>query len=202
MASDRTILIATGNPGKVRELTGIFAEAPVRLQCLSDLPPVVEVAETGSTFAENAELKAVGYARQTGSITLADDSGLEVAALGGAPGVLSARYGGDIGFDQKMEMLLGAMVNSQDKDRSARFVCAMTIADPDGNVLTEAEGICDGRIALAPSGMGGFGYDPIFIPDGFDLSFGELPDAVKAQISHRARAAAKIMRYLLGFKAL
>ncbi|NOT47244.1 MAG: RdgB/HAM1 family non-canonical purine NTP pyrophosphatase [Acidobacteria bacterium] len=196
------ILIATGNPGKVRELSGLLGGIEIEFKCLADFPNVAEVPETGSTFAENARLKAVGYAFQTGIVSLADDSGLVVDALGGAPGVLSARYGGEIGFDRKMEMLLAEMECAPDKIRSARFVCAMTIANENGEILAAAEGVCEGRIAEAPRGNGGFGYDPIFVPDGYNNTFGELNDAEKQQISHRARAAAKIMRYLLGFKPL
>lgn len=196
------ILIATSNPGKVRELSGLFSGGPINFKSLADFPAVTEVPETGSTFRENAELKAIGYARQTGLPSLADDSGLVVDALGGAPGVLSARYGGNVGFDRKIDMLLAELKKTNDKTRAARFVCAMTIADEKGEVVAAVEGICEGRIAETPRGNGGFGYDPIFIPESFELTFGELDDAIKAEISHRARAAAKIMRYLLGFKEL
>lgn len=196
------LLIATGNAGKVRELSGLFGPTPIQFKNLIDFPNVTEVPETGSTFSENAGLKAVGYARQTGLPSLADDSGLVVDELGGAPGVLSARYGGDVGFDRKMEMLLAELERTNDKNRTARFVCAMTIADDSGKIVAAVEATCEGRIAETPRGNGGFGYDPIFLPEGFDLTFGELDDAVKAEISHRARAAAKIMRYLLAFTAL
>ncbi len=196
------ILIATGNAGKVRELSVLFAELPFNFRGLDAFPVIDEVPETASTFQKNAELKAIGYAQQTGLISLADDSGLSVDALNGEPGVLSARYGGDVGFDQKMKMVLSAMADSSDPVRTARFVCAMVLADPDGRILASVDGVCEGTIAHAPRGNGGFGYDPIFIPDGYNNTFGELNDAEKQQISHRARAAAKIMRYLLAFKAL
>lgn len=197
-----SLLIATGNAGKIRELSEIFAPTGINLKSLADFPNVAEVAETGASFEENAVLKAKGYAAQTQTLSLADDSGLVVDALGGAPGVLSARYGGDIGFQEKMQMLLSEIARSPESSRAARFVCTMAIADETGNILTTAEGICEGTIADAPRGNGGFGYDPVFIPDGFNRTFGELDDAVKAEISHRARAAAKIMRYLLAFNAL
>lgn len=196
------ILIATGNAGKVGELSALFAELPFNFRGLDAFPSIDEVPETASTFQANAELKAIGYAQQTGLISLADDSGLSVDALNGEPGVLSARYGGDVGFDQKMKMVLSAMADSSDPVRTARFVCAMVLADPDGRILASVDGVCEGTIAHAPRGNGGFGYDPIFIPDGYNDTFGELNDAEKQQISHRARAAAKIMRYLLAFKAL
>jgi XTP/dITP diphosphohydrolase len=195
-----TILIATGNAGKLDEIRGILRDVPNPLQSLADFPQTSEVEETGSTFAENAGLKATGYARQTGLWSLADDSGLEIAALGGRPGVFSARYGGDaLSFSAKMGIVLDELKHSPDRQRFARFVCAMVLADNAGNIRLSAEGECLGRIAFEPRGTGGFGYDPIFIPDGFDRTFGELPDTIKGKISHRARAAEKIMRYLLDF---
>lgn len=198
--SKTTIVIATGNGGKAREIREMLRSVPVPLRDLTDFPHIAEVPETGSTFVENARLKALGYAAATGLRSLADDSGLEVAALDGRPGVLSARYGGDgLGFAEKIELLLGEMAESGGGDRGARFVCSMVLADENGNVLTEAEGECRGTIAPLPRGSGGFGYDPIFIPEGYERTFAELPDAVKGEISHRARAAEKIMRYLLDF---
>ncbi len=195
-----TILIATGNPGKIAEIRDLFSTADLTFKGLADVPEVLEVDETGSTFTENAELKASGYARQTGLRSLADDSGLEIAALGGRPGVLSARYGGgDLTFPERMKMVLDEMAGSTDPNRVGRFVCVMSLADEHGRILHSARGECGGRIALEPRGSGGFGYDPIFIPDGFDSTFGELPDEVKSQISHRAKAANEIMRYLLDF---
>ncbi len=196
------ILIATGNAGKVRELHELFRGVPAEFASLTDFPHIAEVPETGSTFTENASLKAVGYARQAGMLALADDSGLVVDALDGEPGVLSARFGGDVGFDQKMQLILTRMAASIEHRRTARFVCSMVVADPSGSILTAAEGICEGRIADAPRGRGGFGYDPIFVPDGHQHTFGELPDEIKAEISHRALAGAKIMRYLLAFTAV
>ncbi len=196
-------LIATSNKGKVREIKDLFRSMDVRFRSLLDFPHVAEVPETGSTFEENAVLKASGYALQTGLRALADDSGLEIAALGNAPGVLSARYGSDeMGFDQKMVLLLREMELMNDSRRDARFVCAMALADGTGDILTTAEGICAGTIALAPRGTGGFGFDPMFIPKGYERTFGELPDGVKREISHRAHASRTIIRYLLDFMAV
>lgn len=193
------IVIATANRGKIAEMEHLFRELPVKLRSLLEFKNISEVEETGGTFRKNAELKAAGYARQTGTTALADDSGLEIAALGNAPGVLSARFGGDIGFGAKMSLVLQEMESAIDYTRDARFVCAMALADRAGKILITVEGICEGTIAPEPRGHMGFGYDPIFIPDGFNQTFGELPDEIKCQISHRARAAAKIIRYLLGF---
>ncbi len=194
------ILIATGNPGKVREMRSLLADILVGLRSLADYQDICGVAETGSTFNENARLKAVGYARQTRLWSLADDSGLEVAALNGEPGVYSARYGGDeASFQVRMGIILEKMKISEYKGREARFACSMALADPDGRLIAEVEGDCTGRISFGPMGSGGFGYDPIFIPNGFDKTFGELPESIKQNISHRARAAKKIIRYLLDF---
>lgn len=200
MSKIQKILIATGNRGKIAEIRVLLGTVPVDFHNLADFPDIAEVDETGSTFTENAELKAAGYAKATGLWSIADDSGLEIEALGGRPGVFSARYGGDhLNFPGKMKLVLDEMQDSGKPNRDARFVCVMSIADDKGRILSSAEGECRGRIASEPRGKGGFGYDPIFIPDGFERTFGELPDIVKAQISHRSRAAEKIMRYLLDF---
>jgi XTP/dITP diphosphohydrolase len=199
MSEQKRLLIATSNPGKVRELRAMLEGLPIELVGLDQFD-VEEVAETGSTFRENAELKASGYARQTGLPALADDSGLEIAALGGRPGVLSARYGGDgLGYDKKMEMLLAEIEESGSQDRSARFVSAVAVADVSGNILDTKVGTCHGLLAPRPRGSQGFGYDPIFIPDGYDQTFGELSDEIKAQISHRARAFREIIPFLRHF---
>jgi len=192
------LLVATGNAGKVRELKEFLADLPVVLRDLSEFPNVSEVEETGATFAENAILKAEGYAVQTGFWTLADDSGLEVEALGGAPGVFSARYAGEnAGDEEKIAKLLGELNHTG--NMSARFVCAMAIADETGEIKFLSEGVCDGKITVNPSGTNGFGYDPVFIPDGFDETFGELSGDVKQKISHRGRAMEKIIQYLRRF---
>ena len=197
------LLIATNNAGKVRELGGLFSGIPVTLQSLSGFPDIVEVDETGTSFLENAVLKAKGYAAQTGLMALADDSGLEVAALNGAPGIYSARFAGeDTSYDIKIDRLLKLLTESESPDRSARFVCSMAVADKNSDIKFTAEGICSGTIAFSPRGNGGFGYDPVFVPDGYDLTFGELPESVKQQISHRARAFHEIMQFLRGFIAV
>ena len=194
------LLIATNNPGKLAELRQSMSDLPLELLSLSDIGCSVEIEETGATFCENAFLKASGYARLANIFALADDSGLEVEALGGRPGVLSARYGGThVGFDRKMSMLLGELERSGDVDRRAQFVCSIAIADASGEIVHSAEGICNGTIAASPRGSNGFGYDPIFIPDGFEKTFGELDDAVKRKISHRARAFCEIMPFLRDF---
>ncbi|MGB7070591.1 MAG: RdgB/HAM1 family non-canonical purine NTP pyrophosphatase [Pyrinomonadaceae bacterium] len=200
MKGDRDLVIATGNPGKIHEIQQMLCSVPHRLLSLRDFPNAVEVEETGDTYEANAILKARGYAAQLCKWTLADDSGLEISALNGAPGVISARYGGtDTSFDEKIALLLHELKDSPPGLRTARFVCSMAISDQNGSIVLTEFGICPGTIALSPSGTGGFGYDPIFVPNGFELSFGELPTDVKLRISHRAMASAKIMRYLQDF---
>ena len=194
------ILLATRNPGKIRELEGILAGLPYGVIGLQLFPQTTDIEETGTTFAENARLKASGYARQCGLHTLADDSGLEVVALGGRPGVFSARYAGEAaGYNLKIQRLLEEIAKSISAERRARFVSHLAFANERGEILFEAEGVCEGSIANSPRGSNGFGYDPIFIPDGYAETFGELTDEVKSSISHRARAIAKIMRYLRDF---
>jgi XTP/dITP diphosphohydrolase len=192
------LLIATRNPGKVREVQSLLGSLTLRLRSLSEFPATREVEETGATFAANAAIKARAYAAQTGCWTLADDSGLEVEALNGAPGVFSARYGGPESTDaRRIELLLDALSRTGDKARRARFVSVIAIADPSSNLMELFTGTCEGRIAREARGSGGFGYDPIFIPDGYEHSFGELPLSVKQQISHRAHALQAALPFLL-----
>lgn len=197
------ILVATKNAGKIKELEQLLAGLPVHLRSLNEFSDVVEAEETGATFAENAVLKARSYASQTRLWALADDSGLEVDALGGAPGVYSARYAGEGASDaDRIEKLLSELKSVPDEQRRARFVCAMAVSDANGEIKFLAEETCEGAIARTPSGANGFGYDPVFIPDNFNQTFGELADEIKREISHRARAAKKIIRYLRDFTAV
>jgi XTP/dITP diphosphohydrolase len=175
------LVVATGNPGKLKEmeayLVGLGWELTLK-------PEQLEIEETGDSFAENACLKASQVAEATGEWAIADDSGLEVDALDGAPGVFSARYGKT--DSERIERLLNALGN--ELNREARFVCAIAIARPDGTIALQAEGICPGRILHAPRGTGGFGYDPIFYVPEQSQTFAEMPAAVKHRISHRGRA--------------
>jgi XTP/dITP diphosphohydrolase len=197
MSERPELLVATNNAGKVRELSRLLTGLPLRLRLLSEFPGVPEAEETGTTFAENAALKALHYSSRTGLLTLSDDSGLSVDALGGAPGVYSARYAGrDATYAERMARLLGELEAAGGDERRARFVCVIAVADPSAGTLETFEGTCEGRIADAPRGTGGFGYDPLFIPDGHDQTFGELPEHVKHSLSHRARALAPAARHL------
>ena len=193
-----TLLLATQNEGKLKELRHLLGDLPLALYNLAQFPDVETVAETGESFTENASLKAVGYALQTGVLTLADDSGLEVDALGGAPGVLSARYAGEGATDaERTTKLLKELSGAPSGKRSARFVSAVAIANNGGEVLNVSLGTCEGRIDFAPSGTRGFGYDPVFIPKGYKQSFGDLKAELKNQISHRARALLAAREFLL-----
>ena len=194
------ILIATKNPGKVRELKELLAGLPIVLHHAGQFSDLVEPEETGLTFAENAILKARYYAEKTGLTALADDSGLEVDALAGAPGVFSARYAGaKASNEERIDRLLAEL--AERSERSARFVCMMAVSDPQGEIRFLAEGICEGSIAPYPQGKNGFGYDPIFIPADFTQTFGELPAEIKRKISHRGRAMEKIIRFFRDFAA-
>lgn len=193
----RELLIATNNAGKIRELSGLLSNLPLHLRRLSEFPGIEEVEETGETFTANAELKARLYSRQTNLWTLADDSGLEVDALGGAPGVLSARYGGAHATDaERNARLLAELSHLDEAARTARFTCAIAIYEPGAETLQTFAGTCEGRISQHPRGDGGFGYDSLFIPTGYTQTFGELPDELKQEISHRARALAAVRAYL------
>jgi len=184
------LVVATRNRGKLAEIRELLSRLDVTVEALDDYPGAPEPRETGATFRENAVIKAVAAASFTREVAVADDSGLVVDALGGAPGVMSARYGGDGASDQnKYERLLAQMAGIPDAERSARFVCVIAVASPDGPV-SSAEGVVEGMIARAPRGTGGFGYDPVFLIPELSMTFGELPSAVKNTMSHRARALA------------
>jgi XTP/dITP diphosphohydrolase len=197
MQTSSQLLIATRNAGKVREFAELLSGLPLQLRHLAEFPDIPEAEETGATFAENAALKARFYSRLTGLPALADDSGLEVDALDGAPGVYSARYAGTGATDAERNTKLLDELNRSGKDsRRARFVCVVAHASAATGALKLFEGICEGRIAASPRGTSGFGYDPLFIPDGYAETFGELPAEIKNRISHRARALDAASRFL------
>jgi XTP/dITP diphosphohydrolase len=194
----KELVIATRNPGKLIEVRQLISDLPLTLRSLLDFPQTTEVEETGATFADNASIKAAAYALQTGACTLSDDSGLEVDALGGAPGLYSARYAGESATNaERIELLLSELARTRDTNRRGRFVCAVSLSDAAGRIIHVSTGTCEGHIAHHPRGERGFGYDPIFIPDGFEQTFGELPSDVKRRISHRARALLETRAFLL-----
>lgn len=196
----RRLVIATFNKGKLQELRQLLAKLHFLVSDLESFSAIQPIPENGETFIENASLKASGYAKQTQVLTLADDSGLEVDALGGAPGVLSARYAHEGATDaERTTKLLSELSHVQGAAHTARFISVLAIANGDGKIIHVSTGTCEGRIAEAPRGTNGFGYDPVFIPDGFDRTFAELQTEVKNRISHRARAlsgAAEFLRSL------
>jgi XTP/dITP diphosphohydrolase len=191
------LLIASHNPGKVTEIKEALGGLTLRLRYVDEFCGVKEPDETGASYTENAVIKAQSYAAQIGICSLADDSGLEVATLGGAPGLKSARFGGPkISETQRCKLLLSKLSGAPDENRRARFVCVMVLADPSLGVMNIAEGKCEGKIAQSEAGSSGFGFDPLFVPEGFELTFAQLPLASKIRISHRAKALAKTRKFL------
>ncbi len=196
MVAAPTILLATTNPGKLREVKAVLGELPVRLVGLADFPDLPEPVEDAPTFEGNARIKALYYAGQTGVMALADDSGLEVDALDGAPGVYSARYAGveagDAGNNAKLIEALGGV---SQEGRTARFRCVVVLARPE-KVLAVGSGAIDGVIIDEPRGANGFGYDPHFLVPSLGRTTAELPPEHKNRISHRGRALADILPHL------
>ncbi len=191
-----TLLLATSNLHKLEEYRAIFSDMPLRLLSLRDIELAIEVEETGITFAENAELKACTYAQVSNILTLADDSGLEIDALGGAPGVQSARFlGSETSYEERFRVILEQLKGLPLDQRSARFRCVIAIAEPLGNIHI-MEGVVEGIIADSPRGTNGFGYDPIFFVPELGKTFAELEPEYKNRISHRARAAQSARKLL------
>jgi XTP/dITP diphosphohydrolase len=190
----RKLTLATRNRHKVEELASALGEDFEVYPMPEDTPPV---EETGTTFLENATLKAAAVSRHVSGWVLADDSGLEVDALGGAPGVISAHYAGRHGDDAANNAkVLAKLAATGDPDRRARFRCVLVLAQG-GTSLASCEGSCEGRLLHGPEGSGGFGYDPLFVPDGETHSFGTLPASTKAKLSHRAMAMVQLKTWVV-----
>jgi XTP/dITP diphosphohydrolase len=187
IAGMRRLLLSTNSADKVREFSQILAGLPVELVTPASLGLALEVPETGETFAANAELKARAFHEATGLMAMADDSGLEIDALDGAPGVYSARYGGLPNGEAKNRLVLGQMAGIPPERRGCRYVCEIAIADEDGR-LHRCRGTLEGRVASEPRGAGGFGFDPIFYLPERGRTVAELPPEEKNEISHRGRA--------------
>jgi len=177
----KQLIVATGNPGKLQEMQSYLADLDWEL---AFKPPDLEIEETGSTFQENARLKASTVAKATGKCAIADDSGLAISALGGAPGIYSARYGDT--NEQRINRVLREL--GETPHREAQFICAIAIAQADGTIALEREGICDGEILRASRGNNGFGYDPIFYVPSVQQTFAEMEPSLKQQLSHRGKA--------------
>ena len=199
MDNKKKLLIATKNAGKVKEIKAILKDFDMDIISLADLPNVPEVIEDGKTFFENAFKKAKEVSDATGMMVLSDDSGLEVDALNGAPGVYSARYSGESGDDKSNnEKLLKELKDVPENKRTARFKCVMVLYHPSGKWIS-AEGACEGRIALKPAGEGGFGYDPVFYLDKYGKTMAEIPAEEKNKISHRAKALNELKNNIKDF---
>lgn len=193
------LLVATTNPGKFAEVQAFLAKLPLRITSLKNLTNPPEVVENGRTFEENALKKARTLAEYSGLLTLADDSGLEVDALGGEPGIYSARYAGAEGDDERNnQKLLGELTGVGEEQRTARFVCALALCAPQSQGMKEwvVRQTCEGRIAFAPSGSHGFGYDPLFFYPPFGKTLGEIERDAKATVSHRGKALMKLAEVL------
>ncbi len=196
MTAPLTIVLATHNPGKVREFAALLADLPIQLKSRIDFPEIGPLSEEGETYAANAMSKALAVARATGRVALADDSGLEVDALEGAPGVHSSRWLGDQATDtDRNAAVLARLRNVPPVRRTARFRAVVAVASPDLTVRT-FEGIVEGRIADRPAGGHGFGYDPIFLVPEYGRTMAELGAKIKDTISHRARAVQSARAYL------
>jgi XTP/dITP diphosphohydrolase len=198
----KKIFIASKNKGKVKEIISILEGSGIELFSLLDRNDIPDIEETGTTFEENAYIKAKAVCDVVKIPVLADDSGLEVDHLNGAPGVYSARYAGENASDkQNCEKLLKELEGVEHKSRTARFKCVLILFD--GNNKRYFEGKCEGKIDMSPKGNGGFGYDPLFQPEGYTQTFGELGPDIKNNISHRGKALARLKKYLaLEFKLI
>jgi XTP/dITP diphosphohydrolase len=194
----KRLLLATNNPGKAAEYRALLKGCGWELVTPRDLGLDLEVEEAGGDYAENARIKAEAFAKASGLVALADDSGIEVEALGGAPGPLSARFGGDdISDAQRVALLLKRLAGVPPERRSARFRCLIAVARPEGQVSL-FEGQCEGRVAEGPRGESGFGYDPVFLLPERGLTIAELSPEEKNAVSHRGRAARQARALLEG----
>lgn len=185
------LVLATRNNGKVKEIRDKLKDYPVVIKSLLDYPQIPEIMENGKSFKENALLKATIISRLTNLPALADDSGLEIEYLGGKPGIFSARWGKT--DQERILKILHQLQGVSQEQRRACFVCVMSLVIPENFTYT-SKGVCSGKISLSPQGESGFGYDPIFIPDGYQLTFAQLGEEIKNKISHRAIALDKIIR--------
>lgn len=191
------LVIATTNAGKLGEIRAVLSGLDFEVRSLADLPAVPEPEETGRTCEENARQKALYYAKATGALVVADDSGLEIDALGGGPGIYSARFGGGQAptYPQKFALIYKMLAERGSPESPARFTCAVALARP-GEIVFEARGTVEGLITAPPRGTGGFGYDPIFFYPPFGCTLAEVPAERKSSVSHRGEAFRKLRAFL------
>lgn len=195
---EHRIIFATGNEGKMREVRLILADLGMEIISMKEAGASCEIEETGSSFAENAEIKAKAVWKQTGHIVLADDSGLVVDYLGGEPGIYSARYmGEDTSYEIKNQAIIDRVAEAKEEERTARFVSAIAAVLPDGTIL-HTEGTVEGKIAHQPAGTEGFGYDPIFYLPEYGMTSAQIPIEKKNEISHRGKALEAMKQKLKG----
>jgi XTP/dITP diphosphohydrolase len=195
--ADRTIILGTGNAKKATEVADLLAPHGWVVKTLGDFDTRPTIVEDADTFAGNAAIKAVETATHYGTFGMGEDSGLQVDALGGEPGIYSARYSGDNATDDSNNAkLIAALADVPIQKRGAGYVCSVAISDPEGNIVLAVEGTCRGRIGFEPQGSNGFGYDPYFVLREYHRTFGELGNVVKRKLSHRARAFAKLIPLL------
>lgn len=198
MKSNFQLVLGTHNRKKGLELADLLAPLGFQIKTLADLPNAIKVEENGTTFGENAALKASQQARHLNTWVMGEDSGIVVDALDGRPGVYSARYSGEDASDQSNNLLLLKELNAvPPKLRTAHYVCHICVADPEGEIRAESEGFCHGRIRDAPAGNAGFGYDPLFEIPEYHRTFGELGELAKSILSHRARALRRLIPQLI-----
>jgi non-canonical purine NTP pyrophosphatase (RdgB/HAM1 family) len=197
MTRPSTLILATTNQGKLREIRAVLEGLPFEVHALDEFAPIAEPEETGESFAENARAKARYYARATGGLVVAEDSGLEIDALDGAPGIYSARFGGAqaVTYPQKFDLIYRMFQERGVEGSTARYVCELALARP-GEILFEARGVVEGEITRPPRGNEGFGYDPIFYYPPFGRTLAQVPADKKASVSHRGKAFRALREYL------
>lgn len=192
------LVLASGNRHKFEEFKGLLAPLSINLLFGGDFDKPLDIVEDGTTFTENAAIKAIAWAKYTGYPAISDDSGIQVRALGWRPGIYSSRIGGDDDEDCR-QWLISNMADKS--DRFARYAAALVLAFPDGKVHWQALCYCNGSVIQEKRGTNGFGYDPLFIPEGYDKTFGELPADVKSKISHRAKVSMEFVKALMKINA-
>ncbi|MBI4309985.1 MAG: XTP/dITP diphosphatase [Candidatus Omnitrophica bacterium] len=191
------LMVASRNKGKVGEIKGLLAGLPFKVSSLLDYPKLPDIVEDGATYKANALKKATQIAKRTGKVTMADDSGIEVKALGNAPGIYSARFAGKGASEQdKNRKLFQMLKNVPMSRRQARYRCVIVLVDAKGRAISTVQGTCSGYITTKERGKNGFGFDPLFLVRRYNKTFGELPSSVKAKISHRARALKKFKAFI------